>query len=70
MKKAGSCYGSSKPNSFIASPAVEDGVVVIGSEDHLYYLNASDGKLIWKRNIGSFGNSPAIADGRVFVGVK
>ena len=53
--------------SFLVS-AVADGRVCLG--EYFYCLNASDGKLIWKRDIGSFGNSPAIADGRVFVGVK
>lgn len=51
-----------------ASPAVFDGVLFISSGEHLYALNATTGILIWKYHTGTISSSPAIANGKVFVG--
>jgi outer membrane protein assembly factor BamB/tRNA A-37 threonylcarbamoyl transferase component Bud32 len=53
-----------------STPAVEDGVVYVGSYDsNLYALNAEDGKFLWKyATEGGIGSSPCVHMGRVFVG--
>ena len=53
-----------------SSPAVADGIVYIGSEDHnVYALNATTGALIWSYSTGHIvDSSPAVADGVVYVG--
>jgi outer membrane protein assembly factor BamB len=54
-----------------SSPVVVNGVVYIGSPDgHLYALNATTGKVLWKYETGdviSF-SSPAVANGIVYIG--
>ncbi len=41
-------YGLFQPMMLFSSPAIENGVVYIGSEDgKVYALNASTGALIW-----------------------
>ena len=54
----------------ISSPAVANGVVFVGSEDHnLYALNASTGSLVWTYTTGDrILSSSSIANGEVFVG--
>jgi len=54
----------------ISSPAVADGVVYIGSNDHnVYALDASTGTLLWNYTTGDVViSSPAVADGVVYIG--
>jgi outer membrane protein assembly factor BamB len=50
------------------SPTVAGGVVYVGS-DKVYALNASSGAFVWNYTTGSFvQSSPAVADGKIFVG--
>ncbi len=53
-----------------SSPAVVDGVVYVGSDDHyVYALNATSGTLIWRYYTGGEVQSgPAVVDGKVYVG--
>ena len=54
-----------------SSPAVANGVVYVGSEDHnLYAFNAQSGALLWKAPTGNGipFSSPAVANGVVYVG--
>ena len=53
-----------------SSPAVVDGVVYVGSNDHkVYALNAATGASIWNYTTGAeIASSPAVADGKVYVG--
>jgi outer membrane protein assembly factor BamB len=53
-----------------SSPAVSNGLVLVGCKDcKIYCLNAADGKLVWNYSVANEVNSsPAIADGYVFVG--
>ena len=53
-----------------SSPAVADGVVYVGSQDHtLYALDARTGKRLWSYATGSsIVSSPTVADGAVYVG--
>ena len=53
-----------------SSPAVANGVVYIGSEDHkLYAYNARTGALLWSATTGgTIVSSPAVANGIVYVG--
>lgn len=52
-----------------ASPAIDkDRVYVVDNSANVYALDANDGKLIWKHNIGTVGKgSPVIADGKMYV---
>jgi len=52
------------------SPAVVDGKVYVGSEDHnVYCLNATSGAFIWNYTTGDMvDSSPAVADSKVYVG--
>lgn len=54
----------------IPAPAVVDGVVYAGSDDHsLYALAAHTGELVWSFNTSDvIRSTPAVVDGRVFVG--
>jgi uncharacterized repeat protein (TIGR02543 family) len=59
-----------------SSPAVANGMVYFGAEDgYLYALNASDGTLVWRRQLGDTENgaevwsSPAVSNGVVYAGV-
>jgi outer membrane protein assembly factor BamB len=53
------------------SPAVENGVVYVGSADgNVYALKAETGAPLWTRNIGSQTSSPAVANGVVYVGTE
>jgi len=54
----------------LSSPAVADGMVYIGSNDHnVYALNASTGEQVWNYTTGNYVSSaPAVAGGMVFVG--
>ena len=46
-----------------------NGVVYVGSHDsHVYALNASTGAGLWRFATGVVCNSPAVADGVVYVG--
>jgi outer membrane protein assembly factor BamB len=55
---------------FLSSPAVAEGLVIVGSGDqHVYALDAATGALRWKRRTGGVVHaSPAVAGGRVFIG--
>ena len=45
--------------SIISSPAIANGVVYIGSDDHnLYAFNAATGALLWSYTTGNFIESP------------
>jgi outer membrane protein assembly factor BamB len=54
-----------------SSPAVANGVVYIGSDDHnLYALNAATGAKLWSYPTGSgsgVGSSPAVVNGVVYI---
>src|SRR5580704_4439500 len=54
----------------LSSPAVADGSIYFGSNDHnLYALDVATGKLRWKFvTKGRITSSPAVADGRVYFG--
>jgi len=51
-----------------SSPAVADGLVFVGSNDHfLYALDAASGREAWKfSTAANVNSSPAVADGRVY----
>ncbi len=53
----------------LSSPAVDHGVVYIGSADHFVYaLSAADGSVKWRyRTGGAVNSSPAVAAGTVFI---
>jgi len=60
-----------KTNAYVvSSPAVADGVVYVGSNDHfLYAIDAATGRQKWKLQLRSHVNSsPAVANGVVYVG--
>jgi outer membrane protein assembly factor BamB len=52
-----------------SSPAVYNGTVLVGSNDHhLYAVNATDGTLQWKFDTkGAVASSPAVANGVAFI---
>jgi outer membrane protein assembly factor BamB len=54
----------------VSSPAVANGVVYVGSEDHnVYALNASTGAKLWSYTTGYYvDSSPAVVNGVVYVG--
>ena len=54
----------------VPSPAVANGCVFVGSNDHyIYCLNSSNGELMWNFPTGSEVNSsPAIDNGRIYIG--
>ena len=54
----------------LTAPAVVDGVVYAGSDDHsLYALSADTGNLLWSHATGDvIRSTPTVADGRVFFG--
>ena len=54
----------------VSRPAVADGVVYVGSEDHnLYALNAADGDKLWNFTTGYYVDSdPAVSNGTVYFG--
>ena len=53
-----------------SSPAVVNGVVYIGSDDHyIYAFNASNGSLLWRYKTGAFIiSSPVVVKGVVYIG--
>ena len=53
-----------------SSPAVANGVVYVGSDDHnVYALNATTGAKLWNYTTGgTCDSSPAVANGVVYVG--
>lgn len=52
-----------------SSPTINDDKVLFTSKDgYLYSLDATDGALIWKKNIGSSVSSPAVWEDTIFVG--
>jgi outer membrane protein assembly factor BamB len=57
---------------FYASPAVADGVVVIGCRDRqVHAIDANTGKRVWAfKTRGDVDATATISDGRVFVGSK
>jgi outer membrane protein assembly factor BamB len=52
----------------ISTPAISDGTIYFGSNDHnLYALDSANGALRWKFTTkGRITSSPAVADGRVY----
>jgi len=65
------------PGKVTTTPTVEDGVVyfAIGnqyndSEKKLYAVNTTTGNLIWSRYLYGSISSPAISDGRIYIGDK
>jgi len=56
--------------AIVSSPAVSDGAVYFGSNDHNFYaLDAASGHVRWKFTTKArIPSSPAVADGRVFFG--
>jgi len=65
------CWSYTTSNYVTSSPAVTDGKVYVGSEDHkVYCLNAATWGLIWSYTTGDRiqWSSPAVADGKVYVG--
>ena len=54
----------------VTAPAVADGVVYIGSDDHsLYALTADTGELLWSFDTEDvIRSTPTVVDGRVFFG--
>lgn len=57
-------------NGVLSSPAVANGAVYVGSEDHnVYALNATTGTELWSFPTSSgVYSSPAVANGMVYVG--
>ena len=54
--------------SFLSSPAVANGIVYVGSDDHkVYALAASNGAKLWEYTTGGYTSTPAIADGVAYV---
>ncbi|MBM3934038.1 MAG: hypothetical protein FJ319_07020 [SAR202 cluster bacterium] len=55
---------------FVGSPAVADGKVLIGSNDHhLYALDAASGSQVWRFKTGNMvWSSPVVDNGRVYIG--
>jgi outer membrane protein assembly factor BamB len=57
-----------------STPALVGGVLYAGAGKHVYALNAKDGTTVWQYPAdgsaasGTFNCSPAIADGKVFIG--
>jgi outer membrane protein assembly factor BamB len=53
-----------------SSPCVADGTVYVASNGHyLYAVDAANGRVRWRDNVGSQnGSSPACADGNVYIG--
>ncbi len=56
-----------------SSPAIDAGMVFIhsaGSTNNFLGINATTGSIVWTSNVGSFDfcSSPAVADGKVFIG--
>jgi outer membrane protein assembly factor BamB len=57
-----------------STPALVDDVLYLGAGSHVYALNAKDGTIKWQYPAdgasvpGSFNSSPAVADGKVFIG--
>ena len=54
----------------LSSPAVANGVVYVGSDDHnVYALNATTGAKLWNYTTGGYVlSSPAVVNGVVYVG--
>ena len=54
----------------VSSPAISDGRVFIGSNDHkIYAIDASNGDLLWNYTTNGFVvSSPSVAAGLVYVG--
>ena len=51
------------------APAVADGVVFVGSwDEHVYALDASSGKLLWRSPVGYVDSAPTVVEGVVYVG--
>jgi outer membrane protein assembly factor BamB len=56
--------------SVLSSPAIANGVVLVGCKDcYIYCVNASNGKLLWGFRVGhEVNSSPAIYEGKAYVG--
>lgn len=57
-------------NNIVLAPTINADKVFIGSGNSLYCFNASTGDVLWSyySNFNSFCSSPAIADGKVYIG--
>jgi outer membrane protein assembly factor BamB len=52
-----------------SSPTIVGDTVVFTSKDgYIYCLNAENGELVWKKNIGSSVSSPAVRQDKIYVG--
>lgn len=53
-------------------PAVVDDTIYVGHPTGVYALTASDGGVVWRTDIPEdvYVSSPAVADGRVFIGAR
>jgi len=67
---AGIRWSSYTNGEVTSSPAVVDGIVYVGSNDHqVYTFNTADGTKIWSTYTnGEVTSSPAVVDGIVYVG--
>lgn len=55
---------------FVSSPAIAgDRVVITSSDGNVYALNARDGRIEWKNNIGAAMTSPVVARSLIYLGV-
>jgi outer membrane protein assembly factor BamB len=52
------------------SPAIANGVVYVAPEDdgQLYAFDANTGALLWKAIADSYGSSPVVANGVLYIG--
>lgn len=51
-------------------PLVRDGAVVVGSDGHLEALDATDGSLLWERQVDGIPRGLGASDEHLFVGIR
>jgi outer membrane protein assembly factor BamB len=51
-----------------SSPAIVEGKLFVGSNKKVYCLDSITGEIIWNRTIGGEKTSPAVSNGRVYIG--
>jgi outer membrane protein assembly factor BamB len=69
-KSCAPVWSASTQGAIESSPAVANGVVYVGSDDHTFYaFDATSGATVWTGATGGpVGSSPAVANGVVYVG--
>jgi outer membrane protein assembly factor BamB len=68
-KSGGLIWNFSVDGSVGSAPAIADEKLLFTSKDgFLYCLNVEDGELLWKNEIGSSVSSPAVSQGKIYVG--